>query len=166
MARKLAKKYGIHFYDIEAHIPHTRIFDKHGEAHEVPREIRRDETRMHLYRKVLNGLPLLSKMHSDVILDDGFHREGPRDFFFKEAARYFNPVVVVWISSDEEHTLARMRYMEERGMIRGVDRALARRERMKQHFEPFKVAPLAFHYSKIDDVAVKRLWKLLKNATS
>ena len=47
-------------------------------------------------------------MYPDIIVKDHFHREIPREFFFKTAEKYFGPAFIVWAGSSAEQSAVRL----------------------------------------------------------
>lgn len=139
LARIIAEKYGLHYYDIDAHKMHRLIVSTGGRGvRDVPVQPTTDEYRMQIYRNVLADFSRLAKMYPDIVVDDAFHRRLPRETFLKEARKYFGSVVFVWIDSDESHVMERLTVLRARRIIRSEKKALARREKAAQEFEPLK----------------------------
>lgn len=91
-----------------------------------------------LYKKILADLPLLVKMHDTVIVDDPFHREGPRERFLAEAKK-LDETIFIWIDSPDETVKSRLPYLRKIGAARNeaeAYRRLAHRTSQMQFFMP------------------------------
>ena len=102
-------------------------------------------------------------MYPDLIIDDAFHREEAREYFFSEAKKYFNRVVFVWIDSAEPDVAVRMQHMKEVGMIESVEGALLKRQRTAAKFQPLHPGVPVFTCVKGDDAEADALWQLIKS---
>lgn len=162
LARGLAQKRGFHYYDLDQKKIHEFVPDASGSMMSVVRGGQSDEMRMLTYKHALAEFPSLAKMHPDMVMDDAFHRDAPRDYFFSEAKKYFKDVVFVWIESDDAGAEGRIRAMIERKMIKGpLERELRRREMSKIHFQAFTEQPLVFRFENSVDAAVEKLDTLI-----
>lgn len=144
LARLLAEQARFHYYPLLDKKKYLH-FDKKHQLHERIMEPSTDPARMQMYRETLKDFPLISKMYNDVVIDDAFHREKPREFFLEEARAYFNPVVFVWIESPDETVEPRLQEAERVGFVPNVPAALRKRKQMIKEFEPFSGSLVFFH---------------------
>jgi predicted kinase len=164
LARKLAEELHFYYCDINAYKMHTHDIGRDGHVRSKTQEPQGDEARLFLYRRVIGDFQLLAKMHTDVVVDSSFHRAGPREYFLREAEKYFKPVVFVWVEASEDDSLGFLRRMEKKGVI-DVKEGLARREQAKENFQPFPEPPLTFVHSIADTDSVGRLSSLIREYT-
>ena len=140
----LAKEMGFYYYPLLEKKKQLYLDNKHR-LHERIMEPSTDPARAQLYREVLKDFRLLSKMYPDVIVEDTFHREKPREFFLQEARRYFSPVVFVWIESPDETAVARLQRAERIKLVPSAAKAIHTRSKTMKEFEPFSGALIFFH---------------------
>jgi hypothetical protein len=150
LAQQFSQRSGFHQYDLQGKRMQRRVFDDEGRVHEYPQRSSTDEMRVALYRTALRDLPMLSKMHRDVVVHDGFHRKIPREYFLQAAASYFDPVVFVWIESDEDVAQRRIGFLYREHVIESVAAGKRMREKMQKEYEPSAQAPLTFCCASLD----------------
>lgn len=164
LARKLSKKYGFHYYDVDKKKFHTFVRNaRSGSVRERTVRPRTDAERSRIFEHVISDLPLLSKMYKQVVLDDAFHRELPREYFLKEARKYFDRVVLVWIESSEEDAHERLEAMQKRGLIASTKEGVRRRKRAQATFQSFAYTPPTFLYRKSERGAIQKLHALIQD---
>lgn len=146
-ALELEKRYGFYFYNMDQHGLDANLFNEHRQF--VKERIRPDSDagRLHIYQKTIEGFRLVSKMHEKVVVTATFHRAVPRNYFFSEAKKYFDPVIFVWIDCEEKEAQERLKRMRRRNIIPSVDRSVHNRAIAKEEFEPFAVPPPTFFYN-------------------
>lgn len=146
-ARGLEKRHGFYFYDMDQHGLDANFFNTSRQF--VTQRIRPDSDagRLHIYRKTIESFHLVSKMHENVVVTATFHRAVPRNYFFSEAKRYFDPVIFVWIDCEEKKAQERLKRMRRRNVIPSVDRSVRNRAKAQEEFEPFDVPPPTFFFS-------------------
>lgn len=166
LARQLAKTYGFHLYDTEAKKTHRSVFQEDGSVKDVVQRPRTNELRSLLYKTILDNLPVESKMYPDTIIEDSFHLKEPREFLIKEAAKYFAPIVFVWIDSDETHVEERLRRIVERGLIANVEEGHRRRRGAIHQFDGLNPGSHVFKCVRGDQAEVDALWALIQTASS
>ena len=163
LARKLAEQQHFHLYDMDAKYPHRHVFDETGRAKEVTVRLHTDEARLSLYKRVLEDMPKLSKMHPNIVLEDPFTRAKPRDAFFNAARKHFDRVVFVWIDSDEPNVTKRLELMRRKGLIQSIQTALERRKMVAAGLERLDPSTRVFKCMLADDVETKALWTLINS---
>ena len=170
LADQLAARFGLYHYDIARKKIRHPTFDRRGDFRIL--QPRTDKDRVKVYENVCKDFPLLSKMYPDVVVDDTFHRDIPREYFLSEARKYYTPVVFVWIESDEASVRVRLERIRQAGKIESVDGALRRREKAHAKQQPFPPAtPIFFHRTsgkegiaaqQIADQKISALWELIQ----
>lgn len=165
LAHRLSARLGFHYYDLDAKKFHRYDITPNKTVRERIQQPNSDKERMRIYDNALKDFPLASKMYHDVILDDAFHRQEPREYFLKEARNYFDQVILVWVESDEASLEGRFIEMKRRGLIRNVESAMRRRKRAERNFQEFAVPPLTFRHTTSDDEATEALARLVSGET-
>lgn len=163
LARELSRYYGLYWYEIRQHqlrLPAVNRDKLFTSQLVIPRE---DAERQRVLTRATDELPLLSKMHPNVVTELAFHREQPRSFFLSEAAKHFSPVVFVWVESDEESALERIRIMGEQGEVENLNRVLALRELEKEETQLPDEGTLRFRFSGDVKVDARRLMRLVES---
>lgn len=162
LARKLAERHRFHLYDIGSKKIRRHVFKKNGRVKEVALQPNTEELRLFLYQRIIEDFPRVSKMYPDTIVNDEFHREMPREYFLSEARKYFDPVVFIWIDSDEIHAKGRLRHMVEIGMLPDLGRALKGWRRATRTFDPPKPDTRMFRCVNADNAEAEELWALIQ----
>jgi len=160
MADKLAQTFGLHLYDIGRKKLRSPLLDRDGNF-QVLRS-RTDKERLRIFGSVLREFPLLSKMYADVIVSDTFHRSVPREYFLSEARKYFNPVVFIWIESDESSVPHRLKRMQQSGRIKSASEALRIREQSATVLQAPPPAIPRFLCTHPQKSQSAELWELIK----
>lgn len=117
---------------------------------------------MRIYGKALEDFSRLAKLHSHVVIERTFHRNGPREFLLDGAKRYFHPVLFFWVDSDETSARARIERMPKKGLVVNLEDGLAEREAVQKEFEPFQTEPIRFLNEGSPEESVARLWDIIK----
>lgn len=161
LAEKIAEQLKFHYYNTqEKVIRHTvRPGEKNVSAN--PYFIS-DQDKTFLYKRVLADLPLLSKMHSGIVVDDEFNRAGPRNQFFSEVKKYIHTVAFVWIDCDDEYVENNLRIMTLRKRIPSIQQGLRKRALEQKEFEPFATPQRTFRPQLANDKAAALLIELIR----
>ncbi len=165
LANELAKQRGFYRYDIDRKKLRRPKFDQRGNFKILQPET--DAQKLRIYESVFEEFSLLSKMYPDVVTDDAFHREAPREFFLSEARKYYDPVVFVWIESDEDSVKIRLERMEKEGKVPSVAVAIRRRKMGQMKMQPLPQSTPHFFYrvsgdERIAAEQVAALWELVQ----
>ena len=151
LAREYAARSGYHLYDSNARKSHQYVRSDDGTYDQLTSHPQDDVTWEHLYGVILEDLSLLLKMHSGVVLEDSFHREGPREYFLKEAGERFGGVVFIWI--ERERTQANDAIVRQHGERSA--RILRARERTEQDLVPPGASIPVFTYGGTTQAAIR-----------
>jgi hypothetical protein len=162
LAKQLSKRHGLHYYDTTTKKSHKLRFKRDGSVKQQLNNPATDEYRTHVYSRVLADFQLVSTMHSDVVLEETFHRNGPRNFFLTEAAKYFKPVIFIWIECDESLVVSHLEILKEKRIIGSIKKSLKRRERAKKEFDGLPPSTPLFDCKRIDGSEVERLWSFIQ----
>jgi hypothetical protein len=104
-----------------------------------------DEILLRIYRKVAADFKLDSKMHPDMVIQDCFTREIPREFLFAEVDKYFGPPLIIWIDSTREEEIKRLHQMFSSNEKK-LKSILALSADIRAHFQPFTRPVQTIHY--------------------
>jgi hypothetical protein len=162
LAREVAERLGAHYYDIDAH--RMTLYERHeGAIRERKQPVRTEELRLGMLKRVLDDFKLVSKMYPDTVVENNFHHAKPRGYFLAGAAEYFEPVVFVWVDVPDQEASGRFERMYERDATK-VERAMRRRQRMKDRLEPFPPRTIVFVNDLPAAPAAERLCGLLRHS--
>lgn len=155
LARHLAAVTGAYLYPVHDRKLVQPNISRRGVITAGVRQPNSDQEYDQLYGKVMEDLPMLSKMHEVVIVDDAFHREGPRERFLA-AAKKLDRTIFVWIDSPDQTIADRVPFLQKSGVVKdeadAMKKLVARREQM-QFFMP----PLIFVHRQSNRAAAQRL---------
>lgn len=152
LARNVARRLNFHYYNIDQKKLHMLKFNARGEVGRRTVQPSTDAERQRVYARVIEELPLLTKMHPNIIVDDSFHRAAPREFFFSNVKTRFKDMLFVWIDSDDQWVEERFASMLEQKMIQSIEGAQRRRARAQKRFQQFEHQPLTFFCGSIVDL--------------
>lgn len=143
-ARALAEELKWHYYDLDAVKRREIVFVRRGMVKERLQRTTSDPARRALYTPIIQAFPRLSKMYPNIVMDDRFHREIVRSYFFKEAEQYFGKMLFVWVESSQEHAEERFARQVAEGQARNLKGLLRRRADQLRHFQEFTIPALRF----------------------
>lgn len=112
-----------------------------------------------LYDKIAADLPRLVKMHDTIIIDDPFHREGPRERFLASAKK-LDKTIFIWIDSPDEMVKTRIPYLVRVKAAKDEADAYAKLEIRKSQMQ-FFMPPLIFVHRISNREAGERLKKFI-----
>jgi len=162
LAKKLSERLQYHYFDISDKKFRRLIRDDKGVVHERVVQPRTSVERKQLYEKALREMPLLSKMYPDMVMDDGFYLREPRDYFFAEVKKYFDPVIFIWVDTTDDLAFARFEsYAIEKKTPERAAISMQHRKKMMQTLESFTTVPATFHYDSTLESAVAKLADML-----
>jgi predicted kinase len=165
LGQKISEIYGHVYFDMEQN-KFRRYQMKNGLMKTETVQPRTDAAQVLIYDRVVMQFPLIAKMHDVVIARDVFTRAVPRGHFLKQAAQYFDPVVFVWVTCDEESAVSRFEKMYDMGVVKSVDDALRRRKRGMKIFQEFSAPPLVYHNASSDEVGAREVMTLVNEAVA
>lgn len=160
LARHLATLMSAHRLPVNDKKQRFRRVSRSGVLVEGVVQPRRDVDLESVYKKVLADLPFLVKMHDVIIVDDGFHREGPRTAFI-QAARKLDDVVFVWIDAPDASVARRVPYLLSLRMVTSEEDAYARLAERKKRMQ-FSSPPLVFFHEISSRAAARRLMAFIE----
>lgn len=164
LAHRLADRSDVHYLDLEQKKFSTITFENNQMQMRVV-EPNTDALRMQCYGRAAGEFPMLAKLYPHVVVHDAFHRAKSREYFFSEAKKSFPHVFFIWIDAPDISVTNRLIYMKEKGIIKSIPAAQARRKKTIQDFEPFTTPPLTFRLGSSDRVGLERFQEFLKTNT-
>lgn len=164
LAQQIALAHNFHPYDARRYSIKQFYVDPRGRRVERAQSSNSDEERMALFTRIAGDVPMLSKLHEKVIMERSFHRKAPREFLIEKARSYFDPVVFVWVRTDEETADAFIREMFAKGMIESIEGAHAERKKNMDEFDGLLDNDLSFDVrpGKTGEEAMIELWNLIQ----
>lgn len=102
VARALADKFGLFYYDIDEIKKSVFREDpayEHNMKHGIPFC---DASRTKVYDIVINDIQRLAKTHRCIVVDETLHKRPLRHQLFEAAEKFFGGYFVVWVKADEE----------------------------------------------------------------
>ena len=117
IAKCLAEKYSIHYYDIDevkkVIYPQDPDFE-YNMRHGIPFK---EETRLKVFEQVMVDFKQLAKKCHHLVVDEALHLKRSRQVLFDGAKAYFGGYVVVWVKTDEALVEARLRNKNRKNHI-------------------------------------------------
>lgn len=160
LGRALAAKYGFYHYDLADKKFREYHRNVHGEVEERVRQPHDDAARMHLYARAFAELRPLSKMYNTVLLEDSFHRKGPRDWLLAETKKIFSPVVFIWIESQESDARLIIERMVKRKALKNTEAGMAGRRHVQKELELPEPDVPRFQYAGTSEEELEKLLAL------
>lgn len=160
LAKGLAKKLSIHYYDID-HIkgtvyPTDPKYDYNLE-NKIPFS---DATRKNVFDRVVADFKRLAQKHRHLIADEVLHKKALRQILFDGATKYFGGYIVVWVKTDEQIVKNRLDIDPREGhMLRDTFEWYLI---YKKLYDDFDHADIIFQNDMPIDQAVEQLAKLVQ----
>jgi predicted kinase len=162
LADELALRYGLYHHDIDRKKlrwpPRVR-----GDRVRILQP-RSDEERLGVYKSALTEFSMLSKMYPDVIVDEGFHRELPREYFLSHAKDYYDPVIFIWIDSDDRSVRERLGRRHKEGRLESVEGALRIRKKQMAIVQEPQPTVLRFNHTLSEEDPFSLLWEKIQES--
>lgn len=135
VAKGFAEHLAVHYYDVDEHkrvIYQQDPAYQHNMEHGIPFS---KETRLKVFRKVVNDFSELSKTHQHLVVDETLHNKELREYLFEGAKKYFGGYIIVWVQASEEVILNRLTNKAREGHI--LKDAVKMHNAFLKEFEPF-----------------------------
>jgi gluconate kinase len=101
IARRLADRLSIHYYDIDevkkVIYPQDPDFEQNI-RNGIPFK---EETRLKVFQKAATDFSHLARHHKHLVVDETLHLRRPRQVLLDAAKTYFGAYVIVWVKADE-----------------------------------------------------------------
>ena len=136
VAKGLAKKLGLHYYDVDIHKKSIYMDDPNYQQNMELGKPFSKSTRFKVFEKVVGDFEELAKDHTHIIVDETLHQEELRNYLFKGAKEHFGAYVVVWVKANEKIILDRLANNERKGHI--LKDPVKMHNAFLKEFEPFK----------------------------
>jgi hypothetical protein len=161
LVEKLSQKHDLYYHDLDRFMAQKQFFDMQMQFNKQAFYPRFDAERLLVYKKAAADLPMMSKLYENVIVSDSLHRKTPREYFFKEAKKYFDRIAIVWIEVSDEQARRVITEQYGKNETLGPLQVMRRRTRMQRVFEPFSYPVATFAYDDRDPDTAARLWELI-----
>jgi len=162
LAREIAQAHSVKLYEIKQHLHHRGYRTPEGQYSQYAVRPQNDDQRMRVYEKALKDFPMLSKQYENVIIERAFNR-ALREYFLAQARQFFDPVVFVWVESDDEHAERLMRRMVRRRLLRSVAGGMAIRQSQRAEFQPLLEVTPVFKNHRNRKAAAAELWEMIQD---
>lgn len=101
LARALAEKLGIYYYDVDLVKKEVYPADPNYEYNLKNNIPFSDETRVKTFNRVVEDFAKLAKEHKHIIVDETLHKKSLRQILFNGAEKYFEKYIIVWVKCNE-----------------------------------------------------------------
>ncbi len=159
VARHLAGVTGGYLFPVNDKKLQQPSLSKRGMMTMGVRQPNSDQEYETLYAKIAADLPMLVKLHDTVIIDDTFHREGPRERLLV-AAKKLDKTIFVWIDSPDETVSSRVPYLIKTLAAKDEADAFQRLETRRSQMQ-FFMPPLIFMHRISNRKSAIRLQKFI-----
>jgi gluconate kinase len=164
IARRLAERLSIHYYDIDD--VKKLIYPQDPD---FERNIRdgipfKEETRLKVFQKVAADFSHLAQNHRHLVVDETLHLRRPRQVLFDAAKTYFGGYVIVWLRASEETILERLKSKERKDHI--LTDPLKMYRSFAKEFESFDESHIVCENNGSIEEATESLLSLIRNLAS
>lgn len=164
IARRLAERLSIHYYDIDAI---KKII--YPQDPDFERNIRdgipfKEETRLKVFQKVVDDFFHLAQTHKHLVVDETLHLRGPRQILFDAAKAYFGGYVIVWVRAGEAIIQERLKGKERKDHI--LTDPLKMYRAFAKEFENFDESHIVCENNGSVDQATESVLALIRNLAS
>jgi len=164
IARRLAEKLSIHYYDIDAVkkiiYPQDPDFERNI-SDGIPFK---EETRLRVFQKVVDDFSHLAEYHRHLVVDETLHLRRPRQVLFDAAKTYFGGYVIVWVKADEAIIQERLRSKERKDHI--LRDPLKMYRSFAKEFESFNGSLIVCENNSSVEEATESVLSLIRNLAS
>ncbi|MCW1929699.1 MAG: ATP-binding protein [Candidatus Kerfeldbacteria bacterium] len=160
LARALAEKLGIYYYDVDLVKKEVYPTDPNYEYNLKNNIPFSDETRVKTFHRVVEDFAKLAKKHKHIIVDETLHKKLLRQILFDGAEKYFGTYIIVWVKANEETIKDRLTQNQRKGHILKdpVGMYLA----FKKQFENFNTVDIVFENNTPFPESLENLVKLVQ----
>jgi hypothetical protein len=160
LASELARRYMVYNYDMRDKKMH--VFSTRRRAKMTVLQPRSDQERIWLYDRALSELPLLCKLHKDILVQEGFNFLVPRRHFLNEARKYAE-TVFIWVESDDVFAKELLEAAEKRGEIRSAAAAMKKRHAQRD-VSQLEDDVIKFIHKRSQQNPAEELWQLIRTS--
>lgn len=164
IARRLADRLSIHYYDIDdvkkAVYPQDPDFEQNIREG-IPFK---EETRLKVFQKVAADFSRLAANHKHLVVDESLHLKRPRQVLFNAAKAYFGGYVIIWIKADEGVIEQRLKSKARKDHI--LTNPLKMYQSFAKEFEKFDESHIVCENSRSVEEATESLLVLIRNLAS
>jgi len=164
IARLLAEKLSIHYYDIDGVkkliYPQDPDFAKNI-RNGIPFK---EETRLKVFQQVVSDFSCLAASHKHLVVDETLHLRRPRQVLLEAAKTYFGGYVIVWVKADEAVVEKRLASTSRKDHI--LTNPLQMYRSFAKEFETFDESLILCENNGSVEQAVEGLLSLIRNLSS
>jgi gluconate kinase len=164
IARRLAERLSIHYYDIDdvkkAVYPEDPDFEQNIRDG-IPFK---EETRLKVFQKVAADFSRLAEHHKHLVVDETLHLRRPRQVLFDAAKACFGAYVIIWIKADEAVVEKRLKSKARKGHI--LKEPLKMYRSFAKEFERFDESHIVCENNGSLEEATETLVSLIRNLTA
>ena len=164
IARRLAERLSIHYYDIDGV---KKVI--YPQDPDFERNIRngipfKEETRLKVFQKVVADFSHLAEDHRHLVVDETLHLRRPRQVLLDAAKTYFGGYVIVWVKADEAILQERLKKKERKDHI--LKEPLKMYRSFAKEFEAFEGSHVICENNGSIEEAAESLLSLIWNLAS
>ncbi|MGB0958831.1 MAG: AAA family ATPase [Halocynthiibacter sp.] len=162
IAKKLSDAFSCYYYDADE--TKRTIFEadpsyEHNLENGIPFS---DETRMKVFKKVVEDLKDLRKTHSHVVVDETLHRRALRQELYKAATELYGQYLIVWVRADEDVIIQRLKSNKREGHI--LDDPILMYQSFRRKFQEFNRSVVVVNNNGDPDETIQNLHALIDAA--
>ena len=162
VARFLAEKLSIHYYDVDEVKKLIGPQDPDFEYNMKQGIPFTEEVRLKVFRKVVEDFKSLSKSNAHLLVDESLHLKKSRQVLFDGAKAHFGGYVVVWVKTDEAIVEERLTTKKRTGHILMTDPMKMYRSFVKE-FEPFEGSYIVCENNGSIEETTEKLYSLIQD---
>ena len=161
VAKGLAEKLGIYYYDIDEikKVVYQEDPDfEHNMSQGIPFK---SETRAKVFERVVRDFGQLQKTNDHIVVDETLHKRKLRHILFDGAKKYFGKYCVVWVDADEDIIEDRLTSQVREGHI--LDDPMKMHRAFVKEFEGFHQSTIQCRNNSTLETTVDDLMRLFEN---
>jgi gluconate kinase len=164
IARRLAERLSIHYYDIDEVkkivYPQDPDFEQNI-RNGIPFK---EETRLKVFRRVAADFIHLAENHKHLVVDETLHLRRPRQVLLEAAKACFGGYVIIWVRADEAVIEQRLRSKDRKDHI--LTDPLKMYRSFAKEFERFDESHVVCENNGSIEEAAESLLALIRNLAS
>ena len=160
LARTLAEKIGIYYYDVDLVKKEVYPTDPNYEYNLKNNIPFSDETRMKTFNRVVEDFARLAQEHKHIIVDETLHKQSLRQILFDGAKKYFGKYIIVWVKTNE--AIIRDRLTNNQRRMHILNNPFGMYLSFKKIFEDFENVDIVFENNAPLAESAEQLTKLVQ----
>jgi len=164
IARRLAERLSIHYYDIDGV---KKVI--YPQDPDFERNIRdgipfKEETRLKVFQKVVADFSYLAGNHRHLVVDETLHLRRPRQILFDAARTCFGGYVIIWVKAEEAAIEQRLKSKDRKNHI--LTDPLKMYHSFAKEFESFDESHIVCENNGSIEEATDSLISMIRNLAS